>query len=173
MNQEDTDNDGEGDACDNCPAVPNGGFQQVDTDIDGIGDACDNCLNVINPDQGDKDGDCKVFTTPYPKDSHCGDSCDNCPAISNSYQKNSDTDSYGDVCDNCDFDYNEDQKDTDNDGVGDVCDNCLKTPNGIDAGTCMDGPLFGTPCMDNSKCASSTGGPYYCSMHQEDRDSDG
>jgi len=39
MNQQDTDNDGWGDVCDNCPAVCN--TQQLDADKDGIGDVCD------------------------------------------------------------------------------------------------------------------------------------
>jgi hypothetical protein len=38
-NQEDTDSDGVGDVCDNCPTVCNP--RQLDADIDGIGDVCD------------------------------------------------------------------------------------------------------------------------------------
>ena len=38
--------DGIGDACDNCPGIPND--DQTDTDSDNIGDACDNCPNVSN-----------------------------------------------------------------------------------------------------------------------------
>ena len=37
----DTDQDGVGNPCDNCPTVPNAG--QTDFDTDGIGDACDAC----------------------------------------------------------------------------------------------------------------------------------
>ena len=40
--------------CDNCRDVPN---DQVDTDADALGDACDNCPTVPNPDQADGDGD--------------------------------------------------------------------------------------------------------------------
>ena len=39
MNQEDTDHDGWGDVCDNCPANCN--LQQLDADQDGNGDVCD------------------------------------------------------------------------------------------------------------------------------------
>ncbi len=35
----DTDSDGVGDACDNCPEVANA--DQADTDLDGFGDVCD------------------------------------------------------------------------------------------------------------------------------------
>jgi hypothetical protein len=56
--QEDTDNNGIGDACqdtdgdtvldtaDNCPLTANA--DQLDTENDGVGDACDNCTSVAN-----------------------------------------------------------------------------------------------------------------------------
>ncbi|UCD17607.1 MAG: thrombospondin type 3 repeat-containing protein, partial [Candidatus Zixiibacteriota bacterium] len=52
--QLDTDNDLVGDACDNCPDTAN--ITQEDTDMDGVGDACDNCIYVYNPDQSDLNG---------------------------------------------------------------------------------------------------------------------
>ena len=76
--QADTDSDGIGDACDNCPLAANP--DQVDTDGDGLGDVCDpdddndgvadgndNCIIVANADQADSDGD------------GIGDACDNSP----------------------------------------------------------------------------------------------
>ena len=52
---EDLDEDGVGDASDNCPAAANA--DQADADTDGVGDACDNCPLAPNADQADADGD--------------------------------------------------------------------------------------------------------------------
>jgi len=47
--QKDKDRDGAGDACDNCPDVPNAA--QADEDVDGIGDACDEIQVTLTPAQ--------------------------------------------------------------------------------------------------------------------------
>ncbi|MFH1111023.1 MAG: thrombospondin type 3 repeat-containing protein [Planctomycetota bacterium] len=134
MNQEDTDNDTVGDACDtdddddgwpdwgdNCPKTPNPGvycdqptgccgiaqnqFWQVDSDCDGRGDACDNCPAVANYDQSDADGD------------RVGDACDACPG----FDDRADVDGDG-IPDGC-------EDDDDNDGVVDTEDNCPRHSN--------------------------------------------
>jgi hypothetical protein len=97
----DTDSDGIGDACDNCPTATNA--NQTDTDNDGLGDACD-------PDI-DNDG--------------IMNAADNCNYVPNLDQQNHDTDSLGDACDNCDFVANAEQYDENLDGVGDACDGKL------------------------------------------------
>ena len=53
--QADADEDGRGDACDNCASRANA--DQADADGDGVGDRCDNCPVVANADQADADGD--------------------------------------------------------------------------------------------------------------------
>ncbi|WP_299115898.1 choice-of-anchor B family protein [uncultured Winogradskyella sp.] len=166
-NQEDSDNDGVGDACngdsdndgvidgdDNCPNTENA--DQLDTDNDGIGDVCDtdddgdgiddvddNCPLIPNPDQEDNDNDgigdiCDV------DDDNDGveDDVDNCPLNSNSGQEDGDNDGIGDVCDNCPNNSNPGQEDVDNDGVGDACD---VSPFTLDT-PCVDGMAGVFPC---------------------------
>ena len=55
QDQSDTDTDGIGNACDNCPSDSNP--FQADADGDSYGDVCDNCPSVANTDQADTDGD--------------------------------------------------------------------------------------------------------------------
>jgi hypothetical protein len=106
--QTDTDQDGLGDACDQCAK----GDDQLDPDADGLASACDNCARTYNPLQSNADDD--VF----------GDACDNCPSVSNAGQVDADNDRVGDACDNCPLLANGLQTDTDGDHVGDVCDPC-------------------------------------------------
>ncbi|UCD30003.1 MAG: thrombospondin type 3 repeat-containing protein, partial [Planctomycetota bacterium] len=134
----DTDDDGVGDSCDNCPNTPNS--DQTDTDSDGQGDACDpdddddgiidvndNCPLLANPNQDDADTD------------GVGDVCDNCPNTGNPDQVDNDDDGFGDDCDNCPNEANSDQADGDSDTVGDVCDNCPTEPNADQTDTDQDG----------------------------------
>lgn len=80
----DTDGDGVGNDCDNCPDDQNA--DQADFDNDGIGDICDDCI--------DPDGD--GFGNPgYPL-ATCPE--DNCPTVFNPGQEDSDSDGIGDVC---------------------------------------------------------------------------
>ena len=79
--QEDSDGDLVGDACDPCRM----GVQiYMDADLDGIDDGCDPCPRGAGEHDEDEDG---VI-----------DACDNCPGI-NAPQTNADGDDLGDACD--------------------------------------------------------------------------
>ena len=144
--QTDSDADGLGDACDNCPFVPNA--SQPDLDADGVGDDCDLCLEIFDPNQDDSDID------------GLGDACDNCPFQVNIAQEDADFDGVGDLCDICPDDPDPDQINSDGDGLGDACDSCptMANPGQED----FDGDGIGDPCDGNalagggSLCASVT-----------------
>ena len=151
MVQSDTDEDGIGNACDNCLNVSNPG--QEDQDSDGVGDACDNCPANGNPLQVDDDGDGVGNVC----DAECGngvvemaEQCDDgnlvdgdgCSSICQIEQPDTDGDFIPDIDDNCPDTPNPGewvwvdvnvgmwvQPDTDEDGIGDACDNCPVHPN--------------------------------------------
>ena len=94
----DTDRDGIGEGCDNCPA--NANANQTDTDGDGRGDVCDadddndgvldtgdNCPLSANSNQADNDDD-DIGDTCDPDDDNDGvsDEDDNCPLTANQYR---------------------------------------------------------------------------------------
>ncbi len=140
----DSDGDGVGDHCDNCPSTPNS--FQIDADGDGFGNECDNCPFRPNPLQVDSDGD------------NVGDLCENCPGADDALD--ADLDMLADGCDNCPDIYNPLQLDEDFDDVGDKCDVCPDFDDKADT----DGDLLPDGCVN---C------PEIVNPQQEDTDADG
>lgn len=143
----DTDNDTIIDLTDNCPQLENP--DQLDTDNDGQGDACDrdidndgiinsedNCPTISNPDQKDNDGDGDGNECDGDHDNDgIPTTEDNCPYVSNADQADSDNDGLGDQCD----------ADDDGDGIEDLEDNCPYTPNPNQDDVCPNGDLPKNP----------------------------
>jgi hypothetical protein len=159
--------DGLGDACDNCPFVPNA--DQTDADSDGLGDACDNCPDDPNADQADTDangvGDACNDSEDVDGDEFADD-LDNCPGVANPDQTDTDGDGAGDACDpdddddgvldeqdNCRITSNPDQSDVDGDTVGDACDNCAFVVNADQSDQDLDG--WGDVCDNCPVTANS------------------
>jgi hypothetical protein len=102
------------------PACPD----PIDTDTDGIGDACDNCPGTFNPDQRDFDRDGLGDACDLDLDGDgTNEALDNCPGIPND-QSDAEGDGVGDACDVCPADVDPSQDDGDLDDVGDACDVC-------------------------------------------------
>jgi len=153
---QDNDGDGVDDGIDNCVGVYNP--DQNDTDLDDIGDACDSCINDANNDI-DSDGVCgDVDNCPSDANSDQVDSDgDGVGDVCDAYPNDADDDTIDDDVDNCIGVYNPDQNDTDLDDIGDACDSCINDANNdIDSdGVC--GDVDNCPSDANSDQVDSDG----------------
>jgi hypothetical protein len=112
--------DSHGDACDNCPDVPN--EDQADSDDNGIGDVCDGIVDADGDGIAD-DGDGSGVIGDNPCTGGATTGCDdNCVDDPNPDQADTDGDGVGDVCDGCPSDPNPEQYDDDGDGTSNECD---------------------------------------------------
>ncbi len=123
-NQQDSDSDGQGDACESA----------TDADNDNVDDAIDNCPLTPNSDQADFNNDDEGDACDNSDGDTLLDNVDNCPLITNEDQANFNSDGEGDACDNSDGDTlldnidncplitNQDQANLDIDEQGDACD---------------------------------------------------
>jgi hypothetical protein len=163
---QDTDADGEADACDldddgdgvndSEDAFPTDPNEARDTDGDGLGDNGDNCPVLPNADQKDFDRDGQGDPCDADDDNDgVADDLDAFPLDPNE-SKDRDADTVGDNADNCPDNANTDQADRDSDGRGDLCDprddrdsdgdtvvnaddNCPELANGAQTDTDKDG----------------------------------
>jgi YD repeat-containing protein len=112
-NQLDTDNDGFGDACDNCKVTPNGSAEhldattglQLDVDGDGFGDTCDICKTTYNPEafvDYNYDGFFDQLDSDVGGPDGIPNGCDNCPTVANPNQSDINQNGIGDLCEGLD-----------------------------------------------------------------------
>lgn len=201
-NQQNSDGDEWGNACDKCVYV----FDDViaDADNDGLGNNCDNCVFVNNPDQknldGDKYGDVCDSDIDGDGISNALDDCDFEAEDKDGYQDNDgcpeagscddkDKDGVCDNIDNCPNKANSNQADLDKDKIGDTCDSdvdgdginnandaCPLQPEDFDGYKDTDGCPEPGSCDDADKdgiCDKVDNCPNIANPTQTDLDNDG